>query len=215
MSIVDEKGDAAGYGEVGHIIVRGPSVMQEYFRDPRATQGVIRDGWLWTGDLGFFDRDGELYIAGRAKDLIIIRGKNYYAEDVERVVEHLPGVRGGGAVAFAVYDEEKAVDLVVAVVETREIEDKDLPARITEAVAQECGIQLDEVVLAAPGTIPKTSSGKRQRALCREMYLADELSPAKTGALDLARVFVRSGSGFLSLLRKRIKRKLRLPRWEV
>jgi acyl-CoA synthetase (AMP-forming)/AMP-acid ligase II len=200
---------------VGHVIARGPSIMQEYFRDPIPTQAVLRNGWLWTGDLGFFDKDGELYIAGRAKDLIIIRGKNYYAEDVEHVIERLAGVRGGGAVAFAVYDEEKASDLVVGVVETRNYEDAELPPRITEAVAQECGIQLDEVVLVPPGTIPKTSSGKRQRAQTREHYLAGELVPQKTGALDLARVFVRSGSGFLALLGKRIKRRLRLPNWEA
>ncbi len=215
VQIVDEKGQNTGYGEVGHVIVRGPSLMQEYFRDPLATQAVLRDGGLWTGDLGFFDKDGELYIAGRAKDLIIMRGKNYYAEDVEHVIERLPGVRGGGAVAFAVYDEEKASDLVVAVIETRDPEDAALPEKITEAVLQECGIQLDEVVLVPPGTIPKTSSGKRQRALCRERYLSGDLTPEKTGAFDLARVFVRSGSGFLSLLKKRIKRRLRPPKWEA
>ena len=86
VQVVDEKGRAIPPGEVGHLIVRGPSVMQGY--------------------CGFHDAEGGLYIAGRAKDLIIIRGKNYYAEDVERVIERLPGVRAGGAVAFAIYDEE-------------------------------------------------------------------------------------------------------------
>jgi acyl-CoA synthetase (AMP-forming)/AMP-acid ligase II len=214
VQVVDAEGQATRYGEVGHVIVRGPSLMEGYFRDPLATQAVLQNGGLWTGDLGFFDKDGELYIAGRAKDLIIIRGKNYYAEDVEHVIERMPGVRGGGAVAFAVYDEEKATDLVIAVVEVRDTQAAGLPEKITEAVLQECGIQLDEVDLVPPGTIPKTSSGKRQRALCRERYLAGELAPSKTGALDLARVFVRSGSGFLSLLKKRIKRRLRAPKWE-
>ncbi len=215
LQIVDEKGRATPPAEVGHLIVRGPSVMQGYYGDAKATAAVLREGWLWTGDLGFRDADGDLYIAGRAKDLIIIRGKNYYAEDVERVIERLPGVRAGGAVAFAVYDEEKATDLVVAVVETRPPEDAALPAAISAAVLQECGISLDEVVLAPPGTIPKTSSGKRQRALCRAQYLADELEVARSGAFDLARVFVRSGHGFLSLLRRKIVRRLRPPRSEV
>ncbi|MFN2546367.1 MAG: fatty acyl-AMP ligase [Myxococcales bacterium] len=215
VQVVDEKGGATGLGEVGHVIARGPSIMQGYFRDPLATQAVLSKGWLWTGDLGFFDKDGDLYIAGRARDLIIIRGKNYYAEDVEHVIERQPGVRGGGAVAFAVYDEEKAGDLVVAIVEVKDLADKALAARVTEAVASECGIQLDEVVLARAGTIPKTSSGKRQRALCREQYLKGGLGPARTNAIDLARVFVRSGSGFLSLLRKRLKRRLRLPATEA
>ena len=214
LGIVDAQGRAVEQGEVGHIIVRGPSLMQGYFEDPHATQAVMHDGWLWTGDLGFRDPDGVLFIAGRAKDIIIVRGKNHYAEDVERVIERIDGVRQSGSVAFAVYDEEKAMDLTVAVCETKvsdEHEREPLAARIADAVSEECGLTLDEVVLVPPGTLPKTSSGKRQRALCRERYLADELIPKKTNKLRLALVFARSGRGFLSLLQKRLVRRLRAP----
>ena len=214
VQVVDAHGGAVGHDEVGHIIARGPSIMQGYFQDPKATAGVLRGGWLWTGDLGFFDEDGRLYVTGRAKDLIIIRGKNYYAEDLERVIEKLEGVRGGGAVCFALYDEEKATDLVVAICETKVSEEEGrarLVEQVNDSVSRECGVTLDEVVLVTPGTIPKTSSGKRQRALSRELYVKDELVPARSGKLDLALVFARSGRGFLSLLGQRIRRKLRIP----
>jgi acyl-CoA synthetase (AMP-forming)/AMP-acid ligase II len=214
VGVVDARGNTVAPGEVGHVIARGPSLMQGYFDDPHATESVLRDGWLWTGDLGFTDPDGVLFIAGRAKDIIIVRGKNHYAEDVERVVERVEGVRQSGCVAFAIYDEEQAADLVVAICESKvsdELEREALVARVAEAVSAGCGLVLDEVVLVPPGTLPKTSSGKRQRALCRERYLADELIPKKTNKLRLALVFARSGRGFLSLLHKRLARRLRAP----
>ena len=213
VQIVDEHGRAVQGKQVGHVIVRGPSVMQGYFQDPKATQAVLRGGWLWTGDLGFVG-EGGLYITGRAKDLIIVRGKNHFAEDVERVAEHVEGTRAGGAVAFAVYDEEKARDLVVFVCETRlsdEAAREKLVVDVSLHVAQECGLPIDEVVLVPPGTLPKTSSGKRQRALCRQRYLDDELVQQRTGKLKLALVFVRSGAGFLRMLNRRFLRGQREP----
>jgi len=187
-------------------VVKGPSVMEGYFKNPEATAKVVRGGWLWTGDLGFF-AEGELFVTGRAKDLIIVRGKNFYAEDVERVAERIDGVRQGGAAAFGVYDEEKASDLSVCVCETKLLGDAERATcaeKVSEAVAMHIGLSLDEVVLVPPGSIPKTSSGKRQRALCRERYLAGELVPARTGKLKLALVFARSGAGILSLLKRRL-----------
>jgi acyl-CoA synthetase (AMP-forming)/AMP-acid ligase II len=199
VMVVDEKGARLPEREVGHIVAQGPSLMREYYRNPEATQAVLRSGWLWTGDLGYY-ADGQLYVTGRAKDLIIVRGRNYYAEDIERTVERLPAARAGGVVAFAVYDEEAATDLVVIVCETKETveaERRKLIEHIGDRVGQLSGLQVDEVVLVAPGTIPKTSSGKRQRTLCRERYLKDELAPRKTGRLRLMRVFARSGAGYV------------------
>ena len=205
--VTDAEGRPAQEGSVGHVVVRGPSVMKGYFQNPEATGKIIRGGWLWTGDLGFF-HDGELYVTGRAKDLLIVRGKNYYAEDLERIAERNPDVRQGGAVAFGVYDEGKAQDLAVLVVETKVDGDaarEALAQAVSESVSTHSGLQLDEVVLVPPGTIPKTSSGKRQRALCRERYLDGTLTPRKTGKLGLALVFARSGAGFLSMLSRRLK----------
>lgn len=205
--VVDSQGRPVKEDHVGHVVVKGPSVMKGYFKAPEATDKVLRGLWLWTGDLGFFHQ-GEFYVAGRAKDLLIVRGKNYYAEDLERIAERVPEVRAGGTVAFGVYDEEKAVDLAVLVVETK-VDGSDARAALAEtvsdAVAKHSGLQLDEVVVVGPGVIPKTSSGKRQRNLCRDKYLAGKLSAQKTGTLGLAMVFARSGAGFLSMLGRRLK----------
>jgi acyl-CoA synthetase (AMP-forming)/AMP-acid ligase II len=200
--------------QVGHVVVRGPSVMQGYYRDSRATNAVLRGDWLWTGDLGYFTERG-LFITGRAKDLIIVRGKNFYAEDLERTVERIEGVRPSGVVAFGLYDEQRASDLVVMVCETRltaEGARQKLVEQLGEAVAEHNGLTVDEVVLVPPGTIPRTSSGKRQRSLCRELYVKGELRPRITGKLKLTWVFVRSSAGYVSLITRGLLRRLRVPK---
>jgi len=213
--VVDGELRPVGDREVGHVVVRGPSVMQGYYGDQQATAEALRGGWLWTGDLGYI-ADGELYVTGRAKDLIIVRGKNHYAEDLERVAERVPGVRQGATCAFAVYDDERAADRVVLVCETKvPADDATARAALVEAVkarvGEDCGVALDEVALVPAGAIPKTSSGKRQRSLCRELYVAGELDRrgAKTRlgkAMALARVGVASGAGFLVSAARRILR---------
>ncbi len=205
--VADELGDPVDDGDVGHVLVRGPSIMKGYYLDPASTSRVLRDGWLWTGDLGY-TRDGEFFITGRAKDLIILRGRNYYAEDVERVAETIDGIRHGGVVAFALYDENAARDMVVVVCETKtqnDLDEKAMAERIIEAVSQACELTIDEVVFVRPGTIPKTSSGKRQRALTRERYLADDLVPHKTGRVGIFNVFARSAAGLLVLMGRRAR----------
>ncbi len=211
--IVDGAGTRLQDRDVGNIVVRGPSLMTGYYADAEATRQVLRDGWLWTGDLGYF-ADGQLYIAGRAKDLIIVRGRNHYAEDLERQAERVDGVRPGGVAAFGVYDDTKAADLVVIVCETRvegDAERAALVAQVNARVAEHCGLSVDEVVLVPPGSIPKTSSGKRQRPLCRELYLSGDLGRSRTGKLKLAMIFVRSGAGFLVAQAKRLLAKQRAP----
>jgi acyl-CoA synthetase (AMP-forming)/AMP-acid ligase II len=177
--LVDENGSIVGENEVGHVVVKGPAVMAGYYRDPEATDSVLRDGFLWTGDLGFRNKDG-FYITGRVKDLIIVRGKNYYAEDIESRVEAIEGVRPGGVVAFALYDETRARDLVVCVCETK-VQGEAARARLVEAIRESVsdhfGLAMEEVVLVAPGTIPKTSSGKRQRSLTRDAYTKQHRPP--------------------------------------
>lgn len=211
--VVDERGRELDEDDVGHIVVRGPSVMRGYFQDPEQTGEVLRNGWLWTGDLGYVSAGG-LYVTGRAKDLIIVRGKNYYAEDIERVAEKVDGLRAGSVVCFAVYDDAQARDAVICVCETKETADegrKRLASTVVERVAEEAGLTIDEVVLVAPGTIPKTSSGKRQRSLTRDRYLADELVPQRTKGLKLAQVFARSAAGLLTLLGRQVRGARRAP----
>lgn len=198
--VVDAEGAPVAEREVGHIVVRGPSVMQGYFRAPDATAKVLKDGALWTGDLGFLDGDA-LFVTGRAKDLIIVRGRNYYAEDLERVATRVPGARPGGVVAFGVYDEAQARDLVVIACETKLTDEAAriaLVERLAASVSEHSGLPIDEVVLLRPGAIPKTSSGKPQRSLTRTRYLSGKLDEARPGKLRLALVFARSGAGFIA-----------------
>jgi acyl-CoA synthetase (AMP-forming)/AMP-acid ligase II len=209
IAIVDAAGAALPEREVGHIVVRGPSVMAGYYRAPEATADVLREDALWTGDLGF-RADGELYVTGRAKDLIIVRGRNYYAEDIERVAAAVPGVRPGGAVAFGQYDEANASDVVVLVCETKLVEEAErmrLVQALAEAVAQRAGVPLAEVMLLAPGSLPKTSSGKPQRARARALYAEGTLEPSRGNKqLAVVRILGRSFAGFVAQRMRRVFR---------
>jgi fatty-acyl-CoA synthase len=199
--VVDSDGQPLPEREVGHIVATGPSLMQGYWQDPRATMAVLRDEYLWTGDLGYF-AEGHLFVAGRAKDIILIRGSNYYAEDLEHSAEAVAGVRAGGVVAFGIYDEREAREAVVLVCETRETDREKrrwIAEQVAESVQEECGVAVDQVVLVEPGTIPKTSSGKRQRSLCKRLFLEERLVPERTGKLRLASVFLRSQAGHFLL----------------
>jgi fatty-acyl-CoA synthase len=159
-------------GHVGEICFRGPSVMQGYWRDPQATAEAIRDGWLHTGDLGFWGDHG-LIVCGRKKDMIILGGRNLYPEDYELHTERVPGVRRGNVIAFAIHELER---MVVVAETTAQPEDAPAVAReALEVLRRALPRGPEEVVLVAPGTLPKTSSGKRQRGACREWYASGEL----------------------------------------
>jgi acyl-CoA synthetase (AMP-forming)/AMP-acid ligase II len=199
VTVVGPEGEALPEREVGHIVAHGPSIMTGYFGNPEATSQIVRDGWLWTGDLGYF-ADENLYVTGRAKDLIIVRGRNLYAEDIERVAERIEGVRLGGVVAFGILEPDKDAERVVVVAETKVSDPAEREAigrAISERVVEYCEVAVDEVVLVDAGTIPKTSSGKRQRSQCRELYLAERLKPVKMSKLGLGVVLIRSQAGLI------------------
>lgn len=170
---------------VGEIWVKGPSIAQGYWKRPEETQATFGaylkdtgDGpFLRTGDLGFID-DGELFVTGRLKDMIIIRGVNYYPQDIELTAERShDGVRIGHTAAFSVEQDGREKLVVVAEIERRE---QAHPAPILEAirreVAREHELQLDALVLIKAGSIPKTSSGKVQRHACRNEFLDGSLT---------------------------------------
>jgi fatty-acyl-CoA synthase len=166
--------------EVGPIRVRGPSVMAGYLYQPERTAATIVDGWLDTGDLGFL-HDGELYVCGRAKDVVIIRGRNYAPHEVEQSVYEVSGVRPGCAAAVSHRPEDQEEEKLLLFVETR-FEHPTLAARCREAVVCATGLDPGLVVLLAPGILPRTSSGKIRRAETLRRWLAGTLTAPDTVA---------------------------------
>lgn len=159
--------------EVGEVELRGTSVTPGYYRNPAATEAAFHDGWLRTGDLGY-QVEGELVICGRIKDVIIVGGRNVFPEDIERAVAEVEGVRAGNVIAFGV-DGRRGREGVVVVAETR-ADDGALAllrAAVAASVRGAVGLAAEDVVLVGPGTLPKTSSGKLQRSLCRDRYLGN------------------------------------------
>ena len=176
-------------GQVGEIWVDGPNVARAYWQNPDASQSDLNariegedDGatWLRTGDLGFVDETGELFVTGRIKDLMIIRGINHYPQDVEFTVQAVhPALRPNYGAVFTVPGEDGDETLVVVQeierTERRKIDAEELAGLIREAVTEEHGIFARHVALIRPGTLPKTTSGKIQRRMTRQLWLDDEL----------------------------------------
>jgi acyl-CoA synthetase (AMP-forming)/AMP-acid ligase II len=187
IQIVDRDGSELPPGRLGEVIVAGPSMMDGYFGDPVATEQVIRvrDGrrWLHTGDEGMIDPEGELYITGRLKEVVIKAGRNFAPAHLEEVIEHVEGVRPGRSIVFGVTDARTGTQRVVAVVELR---DSNFPPALRDALVREIrsrvdeiyrpagGTVLDQLLLVAPGSLTKTTSGKRMRLDARERYLRGE-----------------------------------------
>ncbi len=187
IQIIDEDGHVLPAGRRGEVIIAGPSLMDAYFGDPEATAKVIRerDGrrWLHTGDEGMIDAAGELYITGRLKETVIKAGCNYSPANLEEVIDAIDGIRPGRSVVFGVTDARSGTERVVAVVELRdprcpepirEAMVREIRSRIDEVYRPAAGTVLDHVLLVAPGSLSKTSSGKRMRLDARARYLQGE-----------------------------------------
>jgi acyl-CoA synthetase (AMP-forming)/AMP-acid ligase II len=159
----------------GEIVLRGPSVMSGYYRDPEATARTLRGGWLHTGDTGFL-ADGELYVTGRLKAVIVRAGDKYHAEDLEHAAERVADVRSGSAAAFALEaDDEEQIVLVVERAARASVDPKQLARSVADEVRRAEGISATVVHVATPGQVPKTSSGKVQRERCRASLLEGSL----------------------------------------
>ena len=185
MKVVDpETFEELPERHVGELLLRGTSVTPGYYRRPDATAALFRrGGWLCTGDLAYL-LDGELVMCGRIKDVIIVGGRNVFPEDIERACGGLDGVRAGNVIAFGVegYKGKETV-IVVAEVRLADLEPgtqalEHVRAAIHHRTLEVCGLPPRDVMLVKPGTLPKTSSGKLQRAKCREQYLAEQLELA-------------------------------------
>ena len=178
VRIVDEAGPV-GPGVEGEICVKSPGVMQGYYKNPEATRRVLSpDGWLRTGDLGFLDREGFLFVSGRLKDLIILGGANLAPIDIEEIVDHVPGVRYSAAVGIE--SERTGSQRLYVVAEVREGTEeterlRSVAREIVQRVHGGSGHRPARVLLVKPSTIPKTSSGKIQRSRLVQMIANDEL----------------------------------------
>ncbi len=162
---------------IGKVWASGPSIMHSYFRDEVSTAACLKHGWLDTGDMGYLS-NGYLFIVGRAKDMIIINGKNHWPQDIEWAVEQLPGFKAGDIAAFAITatNGEETPAVLVHCRTTDPAERAKLHALIRERVRAITGMQC-VVELVPPRTLPRTSSGKLSRAKARNLYLSGEIQP--------------------------------------
>jgi len=186
---------------VGEIELRGPSVMNGYYEMPEVSAETIgEDGFMRTGDLGYL-ADGNIFICGRAKDVIIVNGKNYYPQDLEWSACEVDGIRAGNAVSFPSFKAGLGREAVVLVAETKDADRREeLSGAVRTRVAQDTGLTVDDVVIVAAGTIPKTSSGKLQRRKARQQYEAGTLAERlDEGKLKLAGHIVESQLAHLKL----------------
>ncbi|MEM6474831.1 MAG: fatty acyl-AMP ligase [Pseudomonadota bacterium] len=182
VQIRGEDDNARGDHQIGKVWCRGPSVMHSYFRNEEATADCLVDGWLDTGDMGY-TADGYLFIVGRAKDMIIINGKNHWPQDIEWAVEQLPGFNHGDIAAFAIETEggEEAPAVLVHCRVADPTERVRLREQISDKVRSVTGMSC-VVELVPPRTLPRTSSGKLSRAKAKKLYLSGEIVPLELAA---------------------------------
>ena len=181
VAILGEDSKPRADHQIGKVWCRGPSVMHSYFRNEEATSDCLVDGWLDTGDMGYTAK-GYLFIVGRAKDMIIINGKNHWPQDIEWAVEQLPGFNHGDIAAFAIEMEngEEAPAVLVHCKVSDPEERVKLRDQIADKVRSVTGMSCI-VELVPPRTLPRTSSGKLSRAKAKKLYLTGEIVP-----IDLA-----------------------------
>jgi fatty-acyl-CoA synthase len=182
IEVRDENGKLLPDRKIGRVFVKGLGIMAGYFRDPEATAACLKDGWLDTGDMAYM-KDGSLYIVGRAKDMIIINGKNHWPQDIEWAIEQLPGFKAGDIAAFSVTTPsgEEAPAVLVQCRTSCNDERIKLRDAIKTKVKAITGMSC-VVELVPPRTLPRTSSGKLSRSKARLQYLSGEIQPFEVAA---------------------------------
>ena len=181
IRVIDEAGYELGERREGRIEFRGPSATRGYFHNEAKTRELFHGDWLDTSDRGYV-AGGDIFVTGRIKDIIIRAGRHLYPQEIEEAVAGVPGVHKGGVAVFGVPDRASGTERVVLLVETREADQiarAALQARAHEVVTDVAGTPPDEVVLAPPRTVPKTSSGKIRRSAARELYQSGHIGPAQ------------------------------------
>jgi len=182
IRIVDDEGKPVAERIQGHLHFRGPSCTSGYYRNPKANASLFQDGWLVSGDLAYF-AEGELFITGRKKDLIIKGGRNLHPHEIETFVAQIKGIRKGCVAVVGHIDPKLGTEQLIVIAETREsgVEARSkLVMAINSALIEFIGIPSDRICLSPAGSIPKTSSGKIARSACRDAYLAGHLTKQKS-----------------------------------
>jgi acyl-CoA synthetase (AMP-forming)/AMP-acid ligase II len=176
IRIASENGEVLPEGPVGEILIRSDSMLDGYYNRPDLTSLSLRDGWYWSGDLGFL-LDRELYVTGRKKDLIIVGGKNIYPQDVEEIAFGHPAIHDGRAVAFGCYNSDLGTEEIVLVAEVEEPsilgDSSAIDRAIRGAIVAELGVAPRTIYLKPPRWIVKSTAGKAARAATREKLLAE------------------------------------------
>lgn len=175
VKVVDDKGNTLPERQIGELALRSDCMLSEYYHRPDATEKAFLDGWYLTGDYGYM-ADGEVYVAGRKKDMIIVGGKNVYPQDLELLAMQVSGVHAGRVSAFGVFNDQTGTEDVVVVAEVDTMdgdECQQIADGIRQAINRGSAIAVRHVHIVHPPWIVKTSSGKTARLANREKYLKD------------------------------------------
>jgi fatty-acyl-CoA synthase len=174
LRIVGADGQLLPERRVGEIVLAGPSVMLGYHSQDDLTAQTIRNGWLYTGDLGYL-AGGELFVCGRAKDIIIVNGRKYHPQDLEWAVGGVAGVRRGRVVAFGVSEAGRGDRIVIVLEPNGTVPADALTDSIRRRISDRFGLRVDDVAFVPAGTVGRTTSGKVQRAATKARYERGEL----------------------------------------
>jgi len=185
--VIGANGQVLPEGFIGELTIRSDSLLSSYYNRPDLTPKVLKDDWYWSEDLGFV-LDGEVYVVGRKKDLIIVAGENIYPQDVEEIVSAHPEIHDGRVVAFGSYDGELGTEEIVVVAEVKGESDlldaEGIERELRNAIVGELGVVARRIYLKPPKWMVKSTAGKPARSTTREKLIAEhqELQAKPTGA---------------------------------
>jgi acyl-CoA synthetase (AMP-forming)/AMP-acid ligase II len=175
LKVLDESGNEVTERVIGELALRSNCMLSGYFNRPDLTENAFRDGWYLTGDYGYIS-NGEVFVSGRKKDMIIVGGKNIYPQDLESLTYEVPGVHPGRSVAFGMFDETEGTEEVVILAEGASedpLEQQNIADAIRAHVTKNSAITVRHVKVVGPKWIVKTSSGKTARSANKEKFLRE------------------------------------------
>jgi acyl-CoA synthetase (AMP-forming)/AMP-acid ligase II len=175
VKVVDDLGNEAPERVIGELALKSDCMLTGYYNRPDITEKAFRDGWYLTGDYGYIS-NGEVFVSGRKKDMIIVGGKNIYPQDLESLTYEVPGVHAGRSVAFGMFDETQGTEEVVIIAEVDSedtLEQQKIADAIRLQVTKNSAIALRYVKVVGPKWILKTSSGKTARSANKEKFLRE------------------------------------------